>query len=113
MEILNASTRLMTVFFSRRTLAFRSSALSVCPGTSGMTSVKLGSDGRVPSLMGAHTWHVEPHDASKSPAAKDNRRPESTTLVVPFETGGGTVRDDETEHGTQSKWRCLIRRSAG
>ena len=60
----------------------------------------------VTPLMGAHTWHVEPHDASKSPAAEDNCRPESTTLVVPFETGGSTVRDDKTEHGTQSKRRC-------
>ena len=58
--------------------------------------------------MGACTWHVEPHDASKSPAAKDNRRPESTTLIVPLETGGSTVRNDETEHGTQSKWMRLM-----
>ena len=63
-------------------------------------------------LMGAHTWHVEPHDTRKSPAAEDNRRPESTTLVVPFETGGSTIRDDEAEHGTQSKRRGLIRRLA-
>lgn len=53
--------------------------------------------------MGAHTWHMKPYDARKSSAAKDNRRPESTALVVPFETGGGTVGDDKTEHGTQSK----------
>ena len=57
----------------------------------------------VTSSMGAHTWHVEPHDASKSPAAQDDRGPEPTTLVVPLETGGSTVRDDETEHGTQSE----------
>ena len=64
-------------------------------------------------FMGAGTWHVEPHDASKSPAAEDDRRPESTALVVPLETGGGTVRDDETEHGTQSKWMCSMKRIAG
>ena len=57
----------------------------------------------VTSSTGAHTWHVEPYDTSKCPAAQDNRRPESAALVVPFETGGSTVRDDETEHGTQSK----------
>ena len=57
--------------------------------------------------MGANTWHVEPHDAGKSSAAEDNRGPESTALVVPFETGGSTVRDHETEHGTQSKLICL------
>ena len=65
------------------------------------------------SLMGAHTWHVEPHDASKCPAAQDNRRPESAALVVPFKTRGGTVRDDETEHGTQPKRRFLINRMVG
>ena len=54
--------------------------------------------------MDAHTWDMEPHDTSKGSAAQDDRRPVSTTFVVPFETRSGTVRDDETEHGTQSKW---------
>ena len=54
--------------------------------------------------MDAHTGNMKPHDASKSSTAKNDRRPKSTTFVVPFETGCSTVRDDETEHGTQSRW---------
>ena len=54
-------------------------------------------------LNRAHTRYMKPYDASKSPAAKDDRRPVLTTFVVPFETGGGAVRDDETKDSTQSK----------
>ena len=55
------------------------------------------------TLNSAHTWYMKPYDASKCPAAKDDRRPVLTTFVVPFEAGGGAVRDDETEDSTQSK----------
>ena len=42
METANASMRLMTVFFSRRAIALRSSSLVASPGTSGITSVRIG-----------------------------------------------------------------------
>ena len=72
--------------------------------------MKPGKTGERGTVHDAHTWHVEPNDASKGSAAQDNRRPEPATLVVPFETGGSTVRDDETKHGTQPKWRGSINR---
>jgi hypothetical protein len=73
----------------------------------------VGQTGGCYYLSGAHTWHVEPYEASKGSAAKDDRRPESTTLVVPFEAGSSTVRDDETEHSTQTSGIFLVNKIAG
>lgn len=49
-----------------------------------------------------HTWHVEPHSPRQSPSRQNNLRPVLPPLVVPLETRRCPVRDDETQHRTET-----------